>query len=65
MIEEDSPHDEGLSAYLKPVNDNSSAPAPTLDPRILVIARAIGRQIAREQLKALSATNDNEHDEEQ
>lgn len=65
MIEEDSPHDEAPSAYLKPANDNNDAPASTLDPRILVIARAIGRQIAREQIKALFAANDNERDEEQ
>jgi hypothetical protein len=37
-------------------NDNSEKTAEPIDPRILVIARAIGRLIAREQFKA---ANDN------
>jgi hypothetical protein len=53
-----------------PANDNTQherAPChPQSDPRILVIARAIGRQIAREQFEAWEekrrkhAANDNE-----
>jgi hypothetical protein len=31
-----------------------------IDPRILSIARALGRQIAREYLKSLRAANDND-----
>jgi hypothetical protein len=37
-------------------NDNGANVAEPIDPRILVIARAIGRLIAREQFKA---ANDN------
>jgi hypothetical protein len=40
-------------------NDNGARGAP-IDPRILFIARALGRQIAREYLKRLRAANDNE-----
>ena len=42
-----------------PANDNGSATAASIDPRILIIARAIGRQIAQEQLDNLQAVNDN------
>ena len=45
---------------LRPANDNVLCAAPSLDPRILRIAEAIGRQIAREQAKRLTAANDNE-----
>lgn len=34
-------------------------PSETLDPRIRIIARAIGRQIAREQGAVPQAANDN------
>lgn len=44
---------------LCPANDNVSPSALSLDPRILRIAEAIGRQIAREQAKP-PAANDNE-----
>ena len=37
---------------------------PRIDPRILVIARAIGRQIAREQLDRAHAANDNRPEDE-
>jgi hypothetical protein len=33
--------------------------AISIDPRILVIARAVGRQLAREQLGKRQAANDN------
>jgi len=44
----------------RPANDNGSRSGPSLDPRILRIAEAIGRQIAREQTKPPAAANDNE-----
>ena len=47
------------SQPLAAANDNGGDAKPTVDPRILVIARAIGRQIAREQLHQLQAANDN------
>jgi hypothetical protein len=40
-------------------NDNGASPA-SIDARILAIARALGRQIAREQLKKIAAANDND-----
>jgi len=39
-----------------PANDNGGNAAQPVDPRILTIARAIGRLIAREQFEA---ANDN------
>ena len=47
------------SQPLAAANDNGADAKPTVDPRILVVARAIGRQIAREQLHQLQAANDN------
>lgn len=44
---------------LEAANDNGGPPATTIDPRVVVIARAIGRQIAREAIAALPAANDN------
>jgi hypothetical protein len=41
-------------------NDNNGAPAAQIDARILTIARALGRQIAREQIKRMRAANDND-----
>ncbi len=43
-----------------PANDNGSRSGQSLDPRILRIAEAIGRQLAREQAKPPAAANDNE-----
>jgi len=43
-----------------PANDNASRFCDSLDPRILRIAEAIGRQLAREQVKPPVAANDNE-----
>ena len=40
-------------------NDNNGAPAAAIDPHILTIASALGRQIAREELKSRKAANDN------
>jgi hypothetical protein len=45
---------------LRPANDNGSRSGQSLDPRILRIAEAIGRQLAREQAKPPTAANDNE-----
>jgi hypothetical protein len=44
---------------LYPANDNVSRSGLALDPRILRIAEAIGRQIAREQARPPAAANDN------
>jgi hypothetical protein len=44
----------------RPANDNGSRSGQSLDPRILRIAEAIGRQIAREQARPPTAANDNE-----
>jgi hypothetical protein len=43
-----------------PANDNGSRSSQSPDPRILRIAEAIGRQLAREQAKPSAAANDNE-----
>ena len=45
---------------LCPANDNGSRSGQSLDPRILRIAEAIGRQLAREQARPPAAANDNE-----
>ena len=47
------------SQPLAAANDNGTDARTSVDPRILVIARAIGRQIAREQLHQMQAANDN------
>ncbi|MDB5605021.1 MAG: hypothetical protein JWP25_1921 [Bradyrhizobium sp.] len=44
----------------RPANDNGSRSDQSLDPRILRIAEAIGRQLAREQAKPPAVANDNE-----
>ena len=43
-----------------PANDNGSHSGEPLDPRILRIAEAIGRQLARAHAKPPAAANDNE-----
>jgi broad specificity phosphatase PhoE len=48
---------EGMA--LRPANDNGSRTGEPLDPRILRIAEAIGRQLARERIKP-TAVNDNQ-----
>jgi hypothetical protein len=45
---------------LCPANDNGSRTGEPLDPRILRIAEAIGRQLARERAKRPAGVNDNE-----
>ena len=52
------------SAELKVGNDDGGMGATTIDPRILVIARGVGRQIAREQLGKRQAANDNRPEDE-
>ncbi len=47
------------SQPLSVANDNGTDERPTVDPRILVVARALGRQIAREQIEEMEAANDN------
>jgi hypothetical protein len=63
MIPDDRapPHAETETpeAPLKAANDNGGAAAGPIDPRILIIARAIGRLIALEQLGRMRADNDN------
>ena len=57
MMENDAPEPEPPRP--RAANDNGASPAP-IDARILTIARALGRQIAREQLRKISAANDND-----
>lgn len=47
-----------------PVNGNGPHARPSIDQRILLIARALGRQIAREQVDRPEAANDNQAREE-
>lgn len=58
------PEIEASSLPLRPANDNGVKAAAPIDPRILIIARALGRLIAREQLGRLRATNDNRSEDE-
>jgi hypothetical protein len=55
---------ETPSAELEAANDDGGTGAATVDPRILVIARAVGRQIAREHLRDWQAANDNGPEDE-
>ena len=67
MMPDDSPspcpETEIPSSRPRPANDSGDATA-YIDPRILIIARTIGRQIAREQLDNLQAANDNRYEDE-
>ena len=47
----------------QPANDNWPNRPSAIDPRILVIARALGRLIAREQSSHRMAGNDNSDDD--
>ncbi len=49
----------GKSGSLGAANDNASLAVEPLDPRILRIAEAVGRQLAREQVGPPQAANDN------
>jgi hypothetical protein len=61
MMENDAPERE--PPQTQAANDNKGAPAVPIDARILTIARALGRQIAREQLRRMRAANDNDRPE--
>ena len=52
--------EENERRALHPANDNGSRTGEALDPRILRIAEAIGRQLARERIKLPAAANDNQ-----
>jgi hypothetical protein len=53
------PLDEPQNLALAAANDNDDTSAAAIDPHILTIARAIGRQIAREEMMSRRAANDN------
>lgn len=55
MMENDAPEPEPPRPQT--ANDNGASPA-SIDARILTIARALGRQIAREQLRKMASAND-------
>jgi hypothetical protein len=57
MMEDDAP--EAQPPRPQAANDSNGASAAPIDARILTIARALGRQIAREQLKRMRPANDN------
>jgi hypothetical protein len=44
---------------LTAANDNGHEASASVDPRIILIARALGRHIAREHRKRLEVANDN------
>mgnify|MGYP003471547635 CR=1 FL=1 len=52
--------DDALTVRQDAINDSANIEIVADDARILAIARAIGRQIALEELKAARAANDNE-----
>ncbi len=63
MIEDEKSTEDPESQLLPPraaANDNGhGAKDKSMDTRILLVARALGRLIAREQLDRLDAANDN------
>ena len=50
---------------IEAANDNAPGTASPIDSRIVVIARALGRLIAREQSSQCIAANDNSEDDAQ
>ena len=52
--------DDALTVRQDAINDSANIEIVADDARILAIARAIGRHIALEELKAARAANDNE-----
>ena len=67
MIADETPFhsdNEPTGDLIPAANDNAAARTTGMDPRILAIARAIGRQIAREQMRLLQAHNDNDRKDE-
>ena len=67
IADETPPHTDAITPEqgIEAANDNGPGAASTIDPRILVIARAIGRLIAREQTMKHTAANDNGPDDTQ
>ena len=68
MIADETPprsNDESPELSIEVANDNGPDEPSTIDPRILVIARALGRLIAREQTSPHTAANDNSKDDAQ
>ena len=68
MIADETPprsNDEMPEIRIEAANDNGPGTASAIDPRLLVIARAIGRLIAREQSNQRMAANDNSEDDTQ
>ena len=65
IANEGSPPPDGAagSSTSTVANDNDGAVLPVIDDRILMIARAIGRQIGREHLKAMQPDNDNDSED--
>ena len=57
MIEDEDEADR--HALPAPANDNDGPSAPGEDTRILRIAEAIGRKLARDYIKRMQAANDN------
>ena len=60
----DKPHSCSDDQQLRAVNDNGTDARATIDPRLLTIARAIGKQMAREQLTLAEPANDNDPEDE-
>lgn len=51
--------DEPQKPQSEAANDNNGALTAAIAPHILTVARALGRQIAREEMKCRKAANDN------
>jgi len=58
IADEIPPRTEPEPALIKAANDNDGVQTIAIDPRFLVVARALGRHIAREQVAALETAND-------
>ena len=68
MIADEMPPDAVTATpepFCQPANDNGPNRPSPIDPRILVIARALGRLIARERSIRHGAANDNSDDDAQ
>ena len=68
MIADETPprsNDKMPELRIEAANDNGPGTVSAIDPRLLVIARAIGRLIAREQSNQRMAANDNSEDDTQ
>jgi hypothetical protein len=60
MTENDPSEPKDPNARPQSAGKDDGAQDAPIDPRLLSIARALGRQIAREYLKSLRAANDND-----